>query len=310
MIRYAVAATAFKAASLAPFTRQGYRLLGNTVGARRRETRTIQTHYVERLGQMMDLRKGFGVPDDGTRMLEIGTGWLHWEALLASLFFEVEAVLFDVWDNRQLGALKNYVGQLRPHIDDVDIELGRRQRAHRLIESVTSVETIEEVYDTLHFTYVMEPERPIGELGLGTFDLIVSHGVLEHIPPNIVETLTKDIAAMLNPGGVSSQAINIQDHLRQYDSKAHPKQYLSYSDRQWALRFENDVQYINRLQLSEWLAYFDHPGLELVFEDPRPVDLTGLNVSERFSKYSQEDLECGWVHLVHRPSTTLSKPTS
>ena len=28
------------------------------------------------------------------------------------LFYDIKAVLFDVWDNRQLGGLKNYIRQL------------------------------------------------------------------------------------------------------------------------------------------------------------------------------------------------------
>jgi hypothetical protein len=43
--------------------------------------------------------------------------------------------------------------------------------------------------------------------------------------------------------------------------------------------FENDVQYINRIQRPKWLKLFRMAGLELIEEQNEMEDLTGLNVA-------------------------------
>ena len=68
----------------------------------------------DRVKRMLRLQKNYNIVHHGDRILELGTGWLHWEALTLRLFYDIEAVLFDVWDNRQLGGLKNYLATVAP----------------------------------------------------------------------------------------------------------------------------------------------------------------------------------------------------
>src|SRR5438105_8986447 len=114
MLKYVTTAVALKCFSSCQLTRSVYRKLGNRVGDKRRSVGRLPTYYPERLKRMLRLIRNHGIVKNGDRILELGTGWLHWEALTLRLFFDIEAVLFDVWDNRQLGALKNYIRQLKP----------------------------------------------------------------------------------------------------------------------------------------------------------------------------------------------------
>ena len=43
---------------------------------------------------------------------ELGTGWIHFYSLYLRLFFDFRGTLYDVWDNRQLHALKRIFSQL------------------------------------------------------------------------------------------------------------------------------------------------------------------------------------------------------
>src|SRR5215470_13356688 len=99
MLRYVLAAQTLKAFSLSPSTMQLYRGLGNKMGARKRETGAMPGYYLERINRMLRLNKQYEMIKDGSNVLELGTGWLHWEAITARLFYDIEAVLFDVWDN-------------------------------------------------------------------------------------------------------------------------------------------------------------------------------------------------------------------
>ena len=96
-------------------------------------------------------------------------------------------------------------------------------------------------------------------------------------------------------------SINIRDHLYQYDSSVSRKQYLHYPHWVWGFCFENDVQYINRIQRSEWLELFRKAGLVLVEEKVEMEDLSGLKVAIGLSGSTKKlTMRCGGLDLVHR----------
>lgn len=61
------------------------------------------------------------------------------EAMTIRLFFDIEAGMFDVWDNRQFAALKRYFSLLDGLLDHkIDLNNVQRARAHRLIRQIVS----------------------------------------------------------------------------------------------------------------------------------------------------------------------------
>jgi SAM-dependent methyltransferase len=256
--------------------------------------------YVSRIENTLKLSKTFGIPADGVRVLELGTGWLHWEAVTTSLFFDVTGVLYDVWDNRQLNGLKNYLRQLAPRLEDLDIDPARRSRAKALIARIEPMSDYRPLYELLGFQYVVDEAGVLGALERNSFDVVISAGVLEHVYARDAQELVRGIAAVLKPGGLSVNSINIRDHFYQYDQGVSQKQYLHYPDWVWKLFFENDVQYINRIQRSDWLKMFEAAGLALVDEHIDAVDLSGLKVAEAFNHYAQVDLACAGLSIIHR----------
>ncbi len=112
-------------------------------------------HYAKRIRRMLRLAKQYGVVQNGDRVLELGTGWCHWEALTLRLFFDIEAVLFDVWDNRQLASLKNYLSQLGELLksgDRLGLSPAELNRAESLITKILKVGSFEELYGLLGFS--------------------------------------------------------------------------------------------------------------------------------------------------------------
>ena len=257
------------------------------------------------LGRLYTLTISF--PKDGDNLLEIGTGWLHWEAITTRLFFNVQAVLYDVWDNRQITGLKSYLTQLDSRLHEIDASDSQRDRAHRLIQQIKTVYSFSDLYELLGFEYRVDPHGRLGKLGLNKFDVIVSAGVMEHIPEQDVRGLVQDISDLLKPGGYSVHIINIKDHLLEYDNTVSPKQYLAYSDRAWKTWFENRVQYINRIQRSEWLATFERVGLKLIEMEVEGISLSDIAVGKRFQEYDITDLSCGVMKMVHRMDESSPK---
>src|SRR6185503_18410128 len=152
------------------------------------------------------------------------------------------------------------------------------------------------------FRYVVNSEGSLDMLPRGSFDLIVSAGVFEHVYREILPSFTESWSGLLRPGGFALHRINLADHLSLYDPSMSPKQYVAFSESVWKRFFQNDVQYINRLQKSEWVALFRNAGLEVVEERGDYADIGRLKLAERFSGMSMDDLRCiGLEAVVRKP---------
>jgi len=303
MLKYVTTAVALKCLSAGPAMRRLYRRMGNSVGNRRRSSGVMPNYYVERFNRTVRIANQFNIVKDGDRIVELGTGWLHWEALSLRLLWDVNAVLYDVWDNRQLGALKNYWGQLGRLLGkDVTLTKEQLRRARSILEVVAKVESFEELYKKLNLRYTVNADGSLFEFPNDSFDLVVSAGVLEHVDKDAVPAFVSEMYRILRPGGTALQSIDISDHLAHYDSSVSKKRYLSYSDRSWRLLFENKVQYINRIQRKEWMDLFRRAGFDVMEEDSRYVDIDNVEISSKYSRMSQADLGCTTLRV------TLRKP--
>lgn len=301
MLQYYSTAVALKCFSLNATTRAFYRRIGNRLGDQRRRAGTMPAFYPERVRRMLRLSRELDFVHDGSRIFELGTGWLHWEAITLRLFFDVSALLYDVWDNRQLGGLKNYFGQLSTRLDDgFGLSPGEVSRARACLQQVLIARTFQELYDRLGFQYMVESSGSLDRVDAGSFDVVVSAGVLEHVHRDALATLMRELSRIMKPGAWAVHSIDTSDHLSHYDSSVNKKRYLSHSERMWSLLYENEVQYINRLQRGEWLDLLRSNGLELVEEDSRPVDISRIKVAERYAHMDTRDLACTVLRAVLR----------
>ena len=282
-------------------TKSLYRTLGNTCGTRKRLRSGMPDYYVRRVARMLNLCERFKIIGHGDRLVEIGTGWMHWEALTIRLFFDIEAILFDVWDNRQLPALKQYLTDFGRRVGtDISVHPDQQRRVSMLIEEILRIKSFEDLYDLLGFKYMVDKNGNLNRIERESVDLVVSAGVLEHVKRDHVGGLVKEFNCLLKPGGFSMHSINLGDHLQAYDRHVSEKNYLKYSDKIWHRLFQNEVQYINRLQRPEWLALFDEAKFKLVDEESTSVSLGKLRVHEKYGALSKADLECFSLNLLHR----------
>ena len=301
MIKYVSTAVALKCFSSTPLTRAFYRSLGNRVGNKRRSAGTMPGYYAERVKRMLRLQRQHGMVKDGDRIMELGTGWLHWEALTLRLFYDVQAVLFDVWDNRQLGGLKNYVRQLGPMLNDgFELSASELKRAQSVIGAILKVESFDELYRLLDFEYTVESSGSLAQFQSSSFQLIVSGGVLEHVSRAAIPALVGEMSRLMKPGGWAVHGIDIADHLEHYDRSVSPKLYLTISEPTWRRFFENEVQYINRFQRGEWLELFASNGFQLIEDITTRTDIGDLKVAPRYAHMDKTDLACTYLKVALR----------
>jgi hypothetical protein len=189
---------------------------------------------------------------------------MHWEALTLRLFFNINAVLYDVWDNRQFVALQSYLRQVdAAFAQGFCGKLGDVEKARGLIRKISAVETFDQLYDLLGFKYVVDSTGTLQSIPRDKFRFVTSAGVFEHVHRDGLPGFVSGWARLLQPGGFAFHSIHISDHLYLYDSTASPKQYLSWSEGTWKLLFENEVQYINALSPPSGSVCLARPGLLL-----------------------------------------------
>ena len=308
MIKYHLSALALKGFSCCGPARTLYRGLGNWVGAKKRATREMPSYYFDRVERNVSLCRKYAPLQGHDQLLELGTGWVHWEALTLRLFFDFQAVLYDVWDNRQFMPLKSFLRQLEQRfgqpgfLKDCDLD-----RARTLIRKIEALDSFDQLYDLLGFRYVVDPSGLMQDLPRESFRVAISAGVMEHIPASTAPQFVSNMASRLAPGGVGLHSINTADHLAIYDDSASPKQYLTYSDSQWKLLYENGVQYINRIQRSQWLKMFADAGFSLVEESGSHADLAHLRIHPQYQGLSRKDIEClNLVVVVRKDRQSVS----
>jgi hypothetical protein len=299
MIKYHLTAFALRGFSCCASARHMYRDLGNVLGARRRRIGKMPLYYYERVERNLAVLRKYAPLQAEDLIVELGTGWVHWEALTLRLFFDFRAVLYDVWDNRQLTATKSYVRQLVERFGQRDFLKGSDfERARSLARQIERAESFDEIYEMLGFRYVLDPGGLMEGLPQGAFRLAISAGVMEHIPAATAPIFVSNMASLLKPGGLGIHSINITDHLYLYDRSVSPKQYLTYSESLWRLLYENRVQYINRIQRGAWLKMFASAGFNLVEETGAYADLSALRLHSNYHGLSQKDIDCTTLDLV------------
>ena len=76
MLKYTLAALALKVFSLNSISKKAYRKIGNVFGDKKRKKANINS-YVKRGNLIVSLCKKYGAINEGDKLLEIGTGWMH-----------------------------------------------------------------------------------------------------------------------------------------------------------------------------------------------------------------------------------------
>lgn len=301
MIKYLAAAVMLKIFSFNNLTRSSYRYLGNIIGQKTRQQQSINA-YANRGDLLVQLVRKYNVLKDGGAVVELGTGWLHWFGLYLALRTEknIRLELFDVWDNRQLDALKDAFNKLASHWQ---YNIGISPKQHSQLISIQAVDSFDELYRIFNANYTIDREGSLSGYPDTSYNLIISFHVMEHINKNSIEESIEHMFRILKPGGFCIHQIGIDDHLAHYDNKVSQKNYLQFSLSNRKYLFENIVQYHNVLQGIDYQNLFLKKGFEIDEINREHCDISELTIHPTWKKYSQEDLETTIFTIIcHKPA--------
>jgi len=150
------------------------------------------------------------------------------------------------------------------------------------------------------FTYIVPFD---GKARMPEVDIVFSHTVLEHIPPQLISDLFQNLKTGLRPDGVMSHGIDHSDHRANQDPRLSRIDFLHYSDRLWSLLCLNPQDYTNRLRHSDYISIMENCGYKILFEEkyvcPKAVeDASKIPLWGRFRFLEPTDLGTLWSHFV------------
>jgi hypothetical protein len=197
--------------------------------------------------------------------------------------------------------LKRFCAELDGAIDtQFALTPAQATRARELLQRIQATRSLDELYELLHFDYVVATEGTLDRFADSAYAAIYSGSVLQHVRREILDGYICDIGRLLKPGGYSMHTVDLHDQLYYYDRSVSSKNYMRFSDQTWQHMFQNDVQYFNRVQRPEWLALFRNAGFELVEEKIVGGALGAMRISRRYQDLDPCDQACMILRIVHR----------
>lgn len=225
--------------------------------------------------------------------LELGTGWFP--IVPVGLALQGVARIFTVDRESLIGrealsaTLLRYA-ELARRGEIVFSDSGASARLRDLATRAEN-EAVETVLGALGIQPIIGDARALN-LASESVDLLCSNNTLEHIPEDAIGDILREFRRLAAPGAVMSHHIDLSDHYAHGDRSITVYNFLKYSDRVWPL-FNNQLQYQNRLRLSDYRRLHEEGGWRIVDEQTKgePLEvLRQVRVAARFRGYTEADL--------------------
>ena len=181
----------------------------------------------------------------GKRVVEIGPG----DNLGAAFLFALHGA--EVW------TLDAFVVTREPGADEATAEaLAQRAAFGDRTESPLNV------LHTVHTVYGVPLERATDVLADGTFDLVLSNAVLEHV--HNLDAALSQLDALLAPGGLQVHAVDLRDHGVFSRAGIHELAFLGVSDLVWR-RMGDNIGLPNRRRMSAYRSAMRELGYDATY---------------------------------------------
>lgn len=153
------------------------------------------------------------------------------------------------------------------------------------------------------------PSTDISEAKFDSIDLIVSRFVLEHVPPEAIDSMHERFYNKLPAGSHVLHLISPSDHRAYSDKSLSLYDFLKYSQEEWN-GIQTKFDYHNRLRLPQYLDIFDK-YFEIVSveskscepDTPQYEKFKELEIHEDFRKFTEVELTAGSINVLLKKKT-------
>jgi hypothetical protein len=252
--------------------------------------------------------RSVGVPIEGTRFLEMGTGW--YPTFPFCLFLGGARSVITVDLNRYLKpelalrmteALARFLPVIAGAAGRTEDEIAAAHGA--LAAAVRRGASLEEATGGV-VAYHAPSDASATGLPAASLDAVFSNSVLEHVPGPVIERCLTEARRILRPGGVVFHSVNCGDHYAYADRKISQLNYLQFSDEDWEI-WNNAFLYQNRLRAIDFVDMARAAGFSIEVDTSRPhplrlQQLEAVKVHPRFARYSRDQLAITSIDFIGR----------
>ncbi len=249
-------------------------------------------------------------PIESLAVMEIGSGW---QPLIPVLFSLAGATRVLVTDLNPLCSPATWLATLDALAANRSLILEGLGVSEAALDEALTWEpswSLNEVFRRLRLEYWAPCDCRKMDLPDGSLDLITSRAVLEHIPPEVIREIFLECRRLLRQGALMCHVIDNSDHWAHRDGHISKVNFLKYPDAVFRWTYLNALNYQNRLRHPEYIEILDRAGFDIVREerviDPAAlVALSTLPLSERFRRFSTEDLATVTSFVMASPRSTV-----
>lgn len=246
------------------------------------------------------------VPMADLEILEIGSGWHPALPLCFSLAGVRSCRTYDIVRHMSEELTFRMLDRLEAHLPKIaDAARINKHRVEWAYAELKHAKTLDDLLDRARIRYMAPGDASATGLAESSVDMVYSNSVLEHVHPSILPALMKESMRILRPGGVAAHCVACNDHYAHFDRSISFVNFLRYSDAQWRMLWNNDLNYQNRLRKSDFLGAVREAGFEVVQVNTTvrkgvKEALAEMAVAPEFRRYTEEDLETTSVDFIAR----------
>lgn len=256
----------------------------------------------------------------GKAVLEIGTGWFPFTAVLAHLFGAEQVVTVDIhpWLKRKnaLLTLEHAYRLASDVVDQVGVsrqEIAKRYGAFK--GAACAANSVEELLAAANIRYMAKTDLLQADIPAESMDVVFSSNVLEHIPCATLEAIHAKTAELTRHGGYAVHRFNPDDHYKNLSGSS--VSFLEYEERAWRGLGGFGLAFHNRMRTAEHSTLIRQSPWTLVFwaeavdrKATRDIECGRIVPAGRFVGMSAESLAAwyAWVVMRKGVGTTVAGP--
>lgn len=238
-------------------------------------------------------------------LFEIGSGWYPTLPICFHLSGVKRVVSYDVVSHTDADLTFRMIRALESHLESIADACSMPadevlQRYYRLRQT-TDLKTLLKLASV---ELCAPADARSTNLASESVDLVYSNSVMEHVPKDVICEIMTESRRILKPGGLALHNVACNDHYAHIDPSISFVNFLQYDESEWG-RWNNALQYQNRLRAPEFLNLARGAGLQVIYKRTfvRPGTreaLGSLNIAPQFRGFSAEDLAITTVDFVAR----------
>ncbi|MBL4884373.1 MAG: methyltransferase domain-containing protein [Planctomycetaceae bacterium] len=294
-----------------PMGKQLYLLLQKMAGS----NRPLPNRDFARINELLDMIQQAGQTAQQATFFEIGSGWHPYAPLGCYLAGAEKIITVDVNPWMTLKSAKQCIAAAKDHLPEMAHLMGIKEslitkRYQKIDQNALRLDLLLKSMNT-EYRYPADASDTKQEDH--SIDFVISSNVLEHIPLQILKSISTESMRILKPGGLAVHRFNPGDHYANHDQSITTANFLQYPEQDWK-PYNESLAYHNRLRSSQYSQLFNEAGFTSLIEETH-IDTDALEALQQkfiqpdsmFSQFSTEDLATDYMWYMGIKPTALSE---